>query len=526
MFVKKAQRIRNTAIFIGALLLAGCLTYFFSISQGMKQIHEDAGHKLDTLATALYGPTDKYSYLPGMMANHPIIVDALLAKRDPAHVAKANFLLEQTNAAAKTDTLYIIDDNGMTIASSNWRQPQSFVGNNFSFRPYFIDAMLNGTGRFYAVGKVSLVPGYYVSHEIRHDAEVIGVAVVKIDLSNLDARWDREHGEMTVTDPNGVVFLSSRGDWKYHPTRPLDRAILDDLARTRQYEGVLKAPLPVLNLKTLSPDTNIVEIAQHFEGRDGNESISYLMKSRHMPDADWTINVFVPLKANETRAFRSGLLATGTLAFVLLLLMYAHQTAARIKEREKSRAELEGANQQLATKNQELQFISDTLHRISITDHLTGTYTRRFFYESLTKLMSASKRHGSPLSLIMIDVDNFKHINDTYGHPVGDAVLQNLASSCRQQLREADVFARFGGEEFIVALPETDEHEAREVAERLRMAAMTRPMGTVDAAIGVTISSGIAQYRPSDGAIEDMIKRADEALYAAKNSGRNQVVVH
>jgi diguanylate cyclase (GGDEF)-like protein len=526
MLVKTGKRVRNAAIFIATVVAVGFLSFYLSSRHGMEYIHEDAERRLDSFSSALFAPTDKYSYLPNLVANHPVVIEALLDKRSPARQARANTLLEQLNATAKTATIYITDDHGLTIASSNWQHPQTFVGHNFSFRPYFLDAMRVGTGRFYGMGTVTFAPGYYISHQIRHGSALLGVAVVKVDLTNFDEKWDRDNGEITVSDANGVIFLSSRKAWKYQPTRALEQDVMEKLIRTRQYEGVLKEPLRMLSIDTLRPDARIVEIAQPMKNQEGQERISYLVKSRRLPDADWTINLFIPLKANAARAIRSGMITAGVFAFVLLLFLYLHQAAGRIKERERSRAALEGANHQLEIKNRELQFISDTLHRISITDHLTGAYTRRFFFESLTKLMSAAKRHGTALSIIMIDVDNFKHINDSYGHPVGDAVLQTLAASCREELREADVFARFGGEEFIVALPDTDERAAREVAERLRLAAMTRPVDTVDVLVRVTISSGISQFRPTDDTIEEMIKRADQALYAAKNSGRNQVVVH
>jgi diguanylate cyclase (GGDEF)-like protein len=526
MFVKTAKRVRSAVLFIAAVMAAGALAFYLSSHHGMEHIHEDAERRLDSFSTALFAPTDKYSYLPSMVANHPDIIDTLQSKGDSARQLKANHLLERFNGTAKTDTIYIIDDRGLTIAASNWQQRQSFVGKDFSFRPYFVDAMRNGTGQFYGMGTVTFSPGYFISHDIRHGATVLGVAVVKIDLSNLDEEWDRSNGEMTVSDANGVIFLSSRKDWKYQPNRPLKSDIMDKLIRTRQYEGVLKEPLPIVTVSVLGKDARIVQVAQPTKIREGLENISYLVQSRRLPDADWTIDVFVPLKANQMRAMLNGTLVAGAFAFLLLLVLYLHQAAGRIKERERSRAELEGANQQLEIKNRELQTISDTLHRISITDHLTGAYTRRFFFETLTKLMASAKRHGTPLSIIMIDVDNFKPINDSFGHPVGDEVLQVLASNCREALREADIFARFGGEEFIVALPETDERAAREVAERLRLAAMAQPVDAGDVFIHVTISSGIAQYRPTDITIEELIKRADQALYAAKNSGRNQVVVH
>ncbi|MEN3297706.1 MAG: hypothetical protein V7642_6959 [Burkholderiales bacterium] len=526
MLVKTAKRIRNAVIFVAVVIPVGLLAFYVSGRQGMEQIHEDAERRLDGFSNALFAPTDKYSYLPDVVANHPIVIDALLDKGHPARLARANAFLDRLNTTAKTATIYVTDDHGLTIAASNWHHSQSFVGNNFSFRPYFVDAMRTGTGRFYGLGTVTIAPGYYISHHIKQGPNVLGVAVVKIDLTNLDEKWDREHGEMTVSDANGVIFLSSRKDWKYQPTQPLQQDTMEKLVRTRQYEGVLKEPLFIVTMNTLGADARIVKVAEPIKNRDGRQWISYLVKSRRLPEADWTINVYIPLQANQVRAIRTGVATSGAFAFVLLLVLYLRQASLRIKERERSRAALEGANQQLEVKNRELQSVSDTLHRISITDDLTSAYNRRFFFECLTKLMSAAKRHGTPLSIIMIDVDNFKQINDSHGHPVGDEVLQRLAGTCHEALREADVFARFGGEEFIVALPDTDEHRAREVAERLRLAAMSEAVDTGAGRVRVTISSGISQYQPSDNTIQDMIKRADEALYSAKKSGRNQVVVH
>jgi diguanylate cyclase (GGDEF)-like protein len=521
--VKTAKRVRDAAIFVTAVVAMGSFAFYISERHGMEHIHEDAERRLESFSNALFAPTDKYSYLPNVVANHPVVIEALLQRSDPTRQATANAFLDRLNTTAKTATIYVTDNNGLTIAASNWQHSQTFVGKNFSFRPYFLDAMRTGTGRFYGLGIVTVAPGYYISHHIKQGSKVLGVAVVKIDLTNFDEKWDREHGEMTVSDANGVIFLSSSKDWKYQPTQPLQHDTMEKLVRTRQYEGVLKEPLSIVTVKTLGQDARIVKVAEPIENKDGQQNVSYLVKSRRLPEADWTINVYIPLKGNQARAVRTGMITGGGFAFVLLLILYLRQASLRIKERERSRAALEGANQQLEVKNRELQSISDALHRKSITDHLTSAYNRRFFFESLTKLMSAAKRHGAPLSIIMIDVDNFKQINDSFGHPVGDEVLQRLAVSCREVLREADVFARFGGEEFIVALPDTDGPAAREVAERLRLAAMSDLVETGNQQIHVTISSGISQYRPCDMTIEDLIKRADQALYTAKNSGRNQV---
>jgi two-component system, NtrC family, C4-dicarboxylate transport sensor histidine kinase DctB len=190
-----------------------------------------------------------------------------------------------------------------------------------------------------------------------------------------------------------------------------------------------------------------------------------------------------------------------------------------------SRNALEQALASLEQKHRELHKLSNEFRAASITDPLTAVYNRRFFFEATAKLVSAASRHHHPLSILMIDIDHFKKINDTYGHLAGDAVLQALAAHWREALREEDICARFGGEEFIIALPNTDATLAAAVAERLLSRSSRQPLDADGHPCRVTISCGVSQFRFNEHSIEETLKRADEALYAAKNAGRKRVVV-
>jgi two-component system, NtrC family, C4-dicarboxylate transport sensor histidine kinase DctB len=145
--------------------------------------------------------------------------------------------------------------------------------------------------------------------------------------------------------------------------------------------------------------------------------------------------------------------------------------------------------------------------------------------ETVAKMVSSANRYDYSLSVIMIDVDHFKRINDVYGHPAGDKVLQAMVMLCTEELREGDIFARFGGEEFIIALPHADKQAAQLVAERIRTTVMNRPIEAGTESLHITISCGISQHRSGELDIEGTVKRADQALYEAKNSGRNRVVI-
>jgi len=166
-----------------------------------------------------------------------------------------------------------------------------------------------------------------------------------------------------------------------------------------------------------------------------------------------------------------------------------------------------------------------SLKDLASRDFLTGVSNRRHFFERAREEHARSRRYEKPLSVLMLDIDHFKRINDCYGHARGDEVLKAFCEAGRSQLREVDLLARIGGEEFAVLLPETDASGARIVAERLRQFVAGLKVGTEGAEIRWTISIGVAALVPADATIEECLKRADKALYRAKEGGRNRVEV-
>lgn len=173
----------------------------------------------------------------------------------------------------------------------------------------------------------------------------------------------------------------------------------------------------------------------------------------------------------------------------------------------------------------ELERRKDELEVLNITDALTQIYNRYYFDEVLEKELGRLGRESSNLALILIDVDHFKLINDSYGHPCGDEVLRELASLVGDQLRRVNDFvARYGGEEFAILLPATELDGALSVAEKLRLAVQATRFGCGEREIAVTVSLGVAcTNRLTDAGKPDLIMRADLALYAAKRAGRNRV---
>lgn len=177
----------------------------------------------------------------------------------------------------------------------------------------------------------------------------------------------------------------------------------------------------------------------------------------------------------------------------------------------------------LSLANTELNKAMEQLNQLVTFDDMTGAYSRRYFMEELDRQVALHARHGSPVSLIMLDLDHFKLINDRYGHSVGDRVLREAALSAKAQLRDGDMLGRIGGEEFLVLLPMTNCDAASSLAERLResLAAVVLLEGTQ--AIPIAASFGVAElYKNED--TSSWLRRSDEALYQAKATGRNRVV--
>ncbi len=201
-------------------------------------------------------------------------------------------------------------------------------------------------------------------------------------------------------------------------------------------------------------------------------------------------------------AFIEGIIIPLILAFLLLMM-----TSQRLSE--------------------ELESHQEELEILASTDVLSGTGNRRHFVEAASREIDRARRYSRPLSIIMLDVDHFKHINDTHGHQCGDAVISTLGQLLVNKVRSQDIVCRIGGEEFAVLMPETARADAAVIAERLRQALSTMPVTFGDhQEIVCTASFGVAELSNDDKNIYDLLPRADKGLYYAKHQGRNCIVVN
>lgn len=301
----------------------------------------------------LQGQLDRFERLPPLVAENGLIRRLAEAPDEPAHVAAANLYLRDLARQLAATDIYYMDATGTTRAASNFDTETSFVGGNFAFRPYFTDAMATGAGRYFALGTTSLKRGYYFGAQVRGADGPLGVVVFKIDLDAIEGSWQGGNLEIVVTDPQGIVFLSSREDWRFRALRPVDPAQLERLRATRRYVDRPLQPLPFTERGGPRPTLALAE---------AGGSRGYLALTEPMPAAGWDVTVLLPTLPAERQALTLALavvlaLGLGTMGAAAVL-----QRRARLRERlvlqQAAQAELE---RRVAERTAELKALAERL---------------------------------------------------------------------------------------------------------------------------------------------------------------------
>jgi diguanylate cyclase (GGDEF)-like protein len=221
-----------------------------------------------------------------------------------------------------------------------------------------------------------------------------------------------------------------------------------------------------------------------------------------------------------------GLLITVLGALAMLSIGLGRRLRREIVGHQETVEQLRSANMQLRLQLDEIHQLQERLKEQAIRDPLTGLHNRRYLDETLPRELARAKREGYPLSIIMVDLDRFKQVNDTYGHPAGDEVIKALSAILKTGTREGDVACRYGGEEFVVALPRMDLEGARARGDEWRAAIAGSSIRHGELTLNVTLSAGVAAFPDHGHEIDTLVQCADLALYLSKHDGRNRVTCY
>jgi diguanylate cyclase (GGDEF)-like protein/hemerythrin-like metal-binding protein len=420
--------------------------------------------------------------LAGLLGRFHVLANGV----DPSRL---DGVVDSLALASDDSVVYVLDPTGKTISTSNRDRADSFLGKNFAMRSYYQAAMSGSPGQFLGVGLVSKLPGYYASEPVRGgDGRVVAVAVVK---RNLAAQLGPSGGEESfiVSADGRVVVANDKGSgvrflWSASPGPPSGASL--SAAGGRSDSPVLDHPVNGTEWVTI----------------DGNKFIAVRLP---IPGADWSL---VVLKKERTRVANRflGIVITLLLCSIVLTYFVAMQRQF-------------GTESRITIKRREAEGRAREFARQADTDALTGLLNRLGFNGAISREFARSRRYRQPLSVVMLDLDHFKRVNDEHGHSAGDQVLASVARLLEANIRESDVVARWGGEEFVVIAPMTPAGGAIQLAEKLRALMAATPLGPSGA---VTGSFGVAEMQAGD-TIERLLHRADEALYRAKSGGRDRV---
>ncbi|WP_044392943.1 sensor histidine kinase [Pseudomonas syringae group genomosp. 3] len=352
---------------------------------------------LDLYVANLLGTLHRYETLPQILGDLPALRGALVAPHDSETLKNANRLLSDITRQTGADVMYLMDANGLTLAASNSEHKDSFIGRNFSFRPYFIDALAGRTGRFFGLGTTSAKRGYFFAGPVRDGERVIGVLVVKVDLDHTETLWGKTPEQLLLTDQSGVVILTSNPEWRFRATRDLT-------------DDEKKAIVTIQSYPTRDPRP--LRIDEH----------AWLAQTQAIEETGWNVNILAP-RSLVDRQVRTVVAIGGAALLVLMLLLglmmqrrrhYLDRIAFEAKARRELEmrviertSDLEGLNSRLRQEVLEREQAQQEL--VQAQDELVQT-------SKLTALgtMSASISHelNQPLAAIRSYAENAEVLLD------------------------------------------------------------------------------------------------------------------
>ena len=335
----------SAAIALTLLLVMGSAGEMAANREKQKQIMAIQS-TIELQRLGLSGVIARFQHVPFTVANYPEIAALLHNSKDKALTQKLNTHLQEVNDRVGSQALYLMDTSGLTLASSNWSEPHTFVGDNYSYRLYFKDAMErrevgpkgameDGAGLYYAVGSSTGVPGLFISTPVREDGRIIGVLAIKVSLQEIEMAWRRAGQPISLVDQHGVIFLSSMEPWLYTATHPLslvEQRFIDENNQFGKDKHIESAPWKVLPVASESSYETVASL-------DG-KARHYLTLSEPLNQSPWSLVVMTDL-APVANARRLAWALTGLVGAVLLLIAKIWQL------RERRYAEQRNASQEL-----------------------------------------------------------------------------------------------------------------------------------------------------------------------------------
>lgn len=302
----------STAIMIYLLVILWNVWWTFTwlYHRQLNELAEDGSFRLELYITYLQGVLEKYENLPELLANDSVLVKWMSSAPSKEKIVFLNNYLQKINEITHTSDIYLLDPQGTTIAASNWNAPISFVGENFSYRPYFQQAMQGYLGRYFAKGTTSDIRGFYFAFPIHQHGQILGVLALKINIDTVENNWGHDDQTFLVTDPAGVIFLATNPNMVFRTLTPLPQELQTQIHQARRYPNAELKPLDILRT---SPIDEGKIITLKMPGTE--KSQKYLLQTQFMEKGNWNVHVMT----DTGRVERFILMLFVAMNFILLL---------------------------------------------------------------------------------------------------------------------------------------------------------------------------------------------------------------
>lgn len=331
-----------------------CWSYRYTEQLGIETIRRAAVHRVDIYETALESELARYTYLPPLLNLNPDVVSFLRKPDDPVLANKVDRYLAAVNQEAHSNTLHIMDVQGNTLASSNWDEPDSFVGMNFRYRPYFQQALEKGSGWFYGLGAATKKAGYFYAERIYADGKVVGIAAVKINLDKIEQIWRRSGDTAMISDADGVIFLTTCESWRFKSLDVLSSDVRAKIIALHQYDapGALQ-PIGLIrqgregdnaDFGAFVPEANLGPHPPVFL------TSRFLLLSRQMSGTNWTISTMSEIRSAEIPALNVALAVGMGMTLVAVFALYLLQRRRIIEQELAAKETLHRMNAELERK--------------------------------------------------------------------------------------------------------------------------------------------------------------------------------
>lgn len=388
------------------------------------------------------------------------------------------------------DLVFILNAAGDCIAASNWNDPGSPIGTNYAERDFFKKNLHGQSGMQYAVGKTTHIAGLYFATPVMIDGKFMGAVVAKADVPNLT--YLIKQFDAFVADSNGVIILAHE---KSMEMTALPDSTVATLSEQEKFSRYRRSAFPVLKIESWL-DHRFPSLM-----RFDSETVPQILSAKDMPE--YGVQIYVEHEMPEMASLRRNHFWFTLLlqAFGSLIILAAMGSLLYLRTIKQSK---------------------ELLWRRANFDTLTDLPNRDMLRDRLSQEFKKADRSSLPVALLLIDLDQFKEVNDTLGHEMGDLLLQEAARRIVACVRASDTVARLGGDEFAVVLPQlADATHARNIAQKI-ISKLAEPFDLRGEVAYVTASLGITLYPMDAPDIEGMLRNVDQAMYVAKNEGRNR----